>query len=153
MNKANCKSYLKNERYYREQNYNQKFIDRLNVKSFCDINLKSLEKILRKDSELFISSFSINVFPQKCYCQNTDEFLNLLSPLQSFVASIRNNPTKQIAGLDSENKLEKSIAEKLTKDKDVNIQLEFYMKRRFYPTKELSDATDFLIKYFPHLSN
>lgn len=152
MNKANCKSYLKNERLYREQNYNQKFIDKLNVKSFCELNIKTLERQLTKDSELFISSFSINVFPEKLYCSNLETFLKELSTLQTFVSSIKTNSTKQILGLDSENKIQRMISEKLTKNKAVNIQLEFYMKRRFYPTKELADDTEYLEKYFPQHS-
>lgn len=131
MNKANCKSYLKNERLYREQNYNQKFIDKLNVKSFCELNLKTLENNLTKDKELFISSFSINVFPEKLYCNNLETFLKEIYELKSFVSSIKSNSTKQILGLDSENKIQRMIAEKLTKNKTVNIQLEFYMKRKF----------------------
>ena len=131
MNKANCKSYLKNERYYREQKYNQKFIDKLSVKTLCETNINSLEKLLRKDSELFISSFSINIFPEKLYCSNLDTFVKELTELKTFTISIKNNSTKQILGLDSENKIHRALAEKLTKNKAVNIQLEFYMKRKW----------------------
>lgn len=136
MNKSECKSYLKNEREYREQKYNQKFIDKLSVKNLCSININSLEKNLRKDAALFISSFSINIFPDKCYCNNLDTFLKELTELKYFAISIKDNPTKQIIGLDSEKKILKALAEKLVKNKAVNIQLEFYMKRKLYKNIE-----------------
>lgn len=123
-------SYLNSNRKYRIENlYATKFIDKIDIKKFITLNLKSLEKELEIDQKNFLINSIIKIKKEKWYTTDLKEFIKELANLRNYYINFKNNSTKQF--MESSENLYKEIITNLIKQKDIKVTLEICFKKKF----------------------